>query len=194
MFQHFPNKLFISIFLLSLFLANICTAQENDFILSSSNFKNGEILPLAQVFNDFGCNGENKAPELSWTKPPRSTKSLAITMYDPDAPTGSGWWHWLIINLPIDLKSIPADSGNSSKANELGLDTIYTRTDYGKAGYGGACPPTGNKAHRYIFTVWALNIDKRPLNADASGAMVGYYLNQHVIKKASMTAYSERKK
>jgi Raf kinase inhibitor-like YbhB/YbcL family protein len=96
--------------------------------------------------------------------------------------------------LPIDLKSIPADSGNSSKANELGLDTIYTRTDYGKADYGGACPPVGNKAHRYIFTVWALNIDKLPLNADASGAMVGYYLNQHVIKKASMTAYYERKK
>lgn len=151
--------------------------------LEITGLNNGDVMPDAQVFNSFGCTGENISPELKWSGLPNGTQSLALTVYDPDAPTGSGWWHWLVFNMRPETTGISAGvSGGNMPAG-----AIESITDYGAPGYGGACPPEGDKPHRYIFTLFALETDQLPLDAKAMPAMVGYYLNQHVIEKAQVT-------
>ena len=157
----------------------------DNFTLSSSDLQ-GQ-LTLKQVFNGFGCTGENISPELSWKDAPKGTKSFAITVYDPDAPTGSGWWHWLAFDISKDKFTLPAGFGNSESK-----DVIQSITDFGKTGFGGACPPKGDKAHRYIFTVHALDIDTIGLDKNANPALVGYYLNAHTLAKASLISYYGR--
>ncbi len=143
-------------------------------------------LSINEVFNGFGCSGKNISPQLNWSGVPKEAKSLALTVYDPDAPTGSGWWHWLVFN--IDTKTKGFDSGvDLSKSG-----VVESMTDFGKSGFGGACPPQGDKAHRYIFTIHALDIDKLDLSADANPALVGYYINAHTISKASLISYYAR--
>lgn len=168
----------------SFLLAAVMAAQ--GFTLSSPTLPEGKPLPNAQVFNSFGCTGGNLSPELVWSNAPGGTKSFAVTVYDPDAPTGSGWWHWVIFNIPASMTSLPAGAGDpaSGKAPQ---GAIQSQTDFGAPGFGGACPPPGDKPHRYIFTVHALNVDSLPLDAKASGAMVGFYLTQHTIARASFT-------
>lgn len=156
------------------------------FVLSSPDIKEGVTLSNAQVFNSFGCTGENLSPELNWSGAPAGTKSFAVTVYDPDAPTGSGWWHWTVVNLPATTTRLVKGAGN--KAKLLPRGAIQGMTDFGKPGFGGACPPPGDKPHRYIFTVHALKVEKLDLSSQASGAMVGYYLGQNTLAKASLTA------
>ncbi len=159
------------------------------FTLRSTDL-NGQ-LSQDQVLSGFGCKGKNISPQLNWLNPPESTKSFAITVYDPDAPTGSGWWHWIIFDIPPNITSLKAGTGNlESKLFPKG--SVQSITDFGKAGYGGACPPSGDKAHRYIFTVYALDVEKLGLDAMSSPAMVGFFLNQHSITKASLIAYFSR--
>ena len=188
------SKKLLLFVLLAFSLVGNSFAKETSFKLTSSDIHEGQMLTKDQVFNGFGCTGLNKAPALNWTAVPEGTKSLAITAYDPDAPTGSGWWHWVVFNLPADLKSIPTNYGSPEKVSTLGKEIVSSRTDFGKAGFGGACPPVGDKPHRYIFTVWALIVDHLPLDENSPAAMVGYYLNQNVIKKASLTALYQRAK
>ena len=109
-----------------------------------------------------------------------------MTVYDPDAPTGSGWWHWVIFNIPPDTTSLPAGAGKPESGGAP-QGSIQSMTDFGQPGYGGPCPPPKDKPHRYIFTVYALKVDQFPLQKEASGAMVGYYLNQNKLGKASFT-------
>lgn len=162
------------------------TANAGDFTLTGPTLQPNGTLPSQHVFNGFGCSGGNLSPQLSWTKEPAATKSFALTMYDPDAPTGSGWWHWLVFNIPKDVHSLPENSGNPEKSL-MPQQAIQARTDFGTPGYGGACPPVGNPNHRYQFVVWALDIDQLPLTADTSGAMLGFYLHQHSLDKAELT-------
>ncbi len=157
----------------------------NNFTLKSNDIK-GQ-LAAKQEFNGFGCSGENISPQLSWENAPKETKSFAITVYDPDAPTGSGWWHWVAFDIPKEKMSIPAGFGNSDSK-----DAIQSVTNYGKTGFGGACPPKGDKAHRYIFTVFALDTDSLQLDKNTNPAIVGYYLNSHAIEKASLISYYGR--
>lgn len=161
--------------------------QAENFTLESNTLK-GQISK-AQEFNGFGCNGENISPELHWSNPPKGTKSFAITVYDPDAPTGSGWWHWLVVNIPADTKQIPA---NASAKHILPKGAVETMTDYGTAGFGGACPPKGDKAHRYVFTVHALDVESLDLKAESDSALVGFMVNSHTIQKASLLSYYQR--
>ncbi len=156
-------------------------SAQAEMSLQSTDISEGEMLSNAQVFNGFGCEGGNISPQLSWRGVPEGAKSLAITVYDPDAPTGSGWWHWVAFNIPVDTKSI--DTGAA-----MPIGTIESRTDFGSTGFGGACPPEGNEPHNYIFTIYALDVEKLDLDENASGAMVGYFLNAHLIEKASITA------
>jgi len=155
--------------------------------VTSETIQAGKTMQMAQVFNGFGCTGQNISPHLKWTGAPRETKSFAITMYDPDAPTGSGWWHWTVANIPANVTSIPA--GASSEALPPG--SIEGRTDFGKPGYGGPCPPPG-KPHRYTFKVYALK-DTLPVDKDASGAMVGFYANQMKLAEGSLEVKYGRK-
>lgn len=146
-------------------------------------------LTKAEEFSGFGCNGKNISPELHWTNPPKGTKSFAITVYDPDAPTGSGWWHWLVVNIPVKTTAI---SANASAEHKLPKGAIETMTDYGFGGFGGACPPKDDKAHAYIFTVYALDVDKLDVKDKTDSAIVGYNINGHTIQKATMVSYYQR--
>lgn len=153
--------------------------------LSSPDFGNGATLNKAQVFQGFGCSGGNTSPALSWSGVPAGTKSFAITTYDPDAPTGSGWWHWVAYDLPATLRNLPSGAG---KAGALPGGAKQGRNDYGGNEFGGACPPPGDKAHRYIFTVYALKVDKLEVPTDASAALIGYMLNANKLATATTTA------
>ena len=113
-------------------------------------------------------------------------------MYDPDAPSGSGWWHWMVINIPADVTELKPDAGAVGGAN-LPKGAIHARIDYGVAGWGGVCPPKGDKPHRYIFTVHALKVDKLDVPADATAALTGFMINGNSLGKASFTARYGRK-
>lgn len=162
------------------------TLAANSFTVSSTDMSSDKPLSQQQVFNDFGCTGENISPQLSWKNAPEGTKSFAITLYDPDAPTGSGWWHWTVVNLPATTTSVPTGAGDKLQP-KLPEGAVQGRNDYGYAGFGGACPPLGAKPHRYQFTVWALKTENLPLDSQSSGAMVGYMLNNAALAKAEMT-------
>ena len=163
------------------------------FQLKSSDIKAGSLIAQKFEFNGFGCSGENKSPALQWSGAPAGTKSFAVTVYDPDAPTGSGWWHWSVINLPADTGALKADAGAASGAN-LPKGASHVRIDYGVAAWGGMCPPPGDKPHRYIFTVHALKVDKLEIPTDATAALAGYMINANALGKASFTAMYGRPK
>lgn len=157
------------------------------FTVSSEDLKEGKPLTAAQVFNGFGCSGENKSPQLTWKNAPAGTKSFAVTIYDPDAPTGSGWWHWLVYDIPAETTSLTGDlKDKAPEGAKLG------RTDFGMKGFGGACPPQGDKPHHYIVTVYALKVDKLEVPDDATAAMIGYNLNGNALGKAKLTATYKR--
>ena len=163
------------------------------FKLSSPEIKPGSTMAKSFEFNGFGCSGENRSPALKWSGAPRDTKSFAVTMYDPDAPTGSGWWHWVVINIPADTTELAANAG-ALNSTTLPKGAVQNRTDYGIAAWGGACPPQGDKPHRYIFTVYALKIDKIDVPADATAALTGYMIHANALGKASFTAKYGRAK
>lgn len=144
-----------------------------------------------QVFNGFGCSGKNISPQLAWENAPEGTKSFALTVYDPDAPTGSGWWHWLIFDIPVTTNHLDKGAGGTA-SSQAPKGSIQTITSFGQAGFGGACPPLGDKPHRYIFTLYALKVAKLGLDDKAGPALVGYYLNANQIAKASIMAYYGR--
>lgn len=179
------------IFLMMTGLLMAKAAMADDFILTSPQIEGGGQIASEQVFSGFGCLGKNISPALQWKAAPADTKSFAITVYDPDAPTGSGWWHWVMFNIPANIVGMAKDAGNP-QANLAPPGSIQSRTDYGKAGYGGPCPPVGDKPHRYQFTVYALKVDKLPLDENTPAAMVGFYLHQNLIKKAVLNAQYAR--
>jgi Raf kinase inhibitor-like YbhB/YbcL family protein len=159
----------------------------DSFRLTSSQVREGGRIADEQVFNGSGCQGGNISPALHWKGAPPDTKSFAVTFYDPDAPTGSGWWHWVIFNIPANVTSLAKGAGNP-QARLAPPGSIQSRSDFGKPGYGGPCPPIGDKPHRYQFTVYALKADKLPLDGNVPPAKVDSYLHQHVIKKAVLRA------
>ncbi|CAA6808071.1 MAG: Phospholipid-binding protein [uncultured Sulfurovum sp.] len=159
----------------------------DNFTLNSNDLK-GQLTKV-QEFNSFGCSGENKSPHLQWSNVPKGTKSFAITVYDPDAPTGSGWWHWLVVNIPVTTNSIITDASNTKKLPKGAIETV---NDYGSLNFGGACPPKADKAHSYVFTVYALDVEKLEVTEKSDSALVGYMINQHLIQKATMVSYYQR--
>jgi Raf kinase inhibitor-like YbhB/YbcL family protein len=167
--------------------------QATGFELSSSDIKPNSMIEKRFEFDGFGCSGENKSPALQWRGAPAGTKSFAVTVYDPDAPTGSGWWHWSVINLPAEVNSLAADAGAVGGA-KLPAGARHVRIDYGVAGWGGTCPPQGDKPHRYIFTVYALKTSSLEIPADATAALAGYMINANAIGNASFVAKYGRAK
>ena len=159
------------------------------FDLKSAEMKPGSRLSEQQVANGFGCSGGNLSPQLTWSNPPKGTKSYAITVYDPDAPTGSGWWHWVVWNIPASTSSLPAGIGQGASLPER---ATAGRTDVGAPGYFGACPPKGDKPHRYQFKVHALKVEKLELPEDPMPALVGFMLNANSLGTASLTAKYSR--
>lgn len=172
-----------------LFSAFLVGQAQDTFTLSSDDW-GGQATKVAE-FNGFGCTGDNESPQLSWTNAPEDTKSFAITMHDPDAPTGSGWWHWLVFDIPADVNELVTGAGNVSQSLAP-AGAIQSTTDYGAPGYGGPCPPPGHGPHQYLITIYALKVDKLGLDANANPAVVGYYLWSNTLAKASIVAYYER--
>jgi Raf kinase inhibitor-like YbhB/YbcL family protein len=162
--------------------------------LISNNFKDGDYLGQEHVLSadyGFGCSGGNKSPHLRWEEAPAGTKSFALTCFDPDAPTGSGFWHWVVVNIPPSVTELPLDAGNTA-AGKLAAGALQVRTDFGKPGYGGPCPPQNDHPHRYLFTVHAVSMDKLPVTADTSAAVVGFYLNFNTLAKAALMGLYKR--
>lgn len=182
--------LFITLAFASLALAPSAPALAQGFSLASPTLAPGAAMPQRHVLNGFGCTGGNVSPELSWTEPPAGTRSLALTVYDPDAPTGSGWWHWVVYDIPATARGLAEGAG--SGGGSLPAGAVQGRTDFGAPGYGGACPPPGHGPHRYIFTLHALDVEHLELPGDASAAMVGFNLGAHTLGKASLTVVYER--
>src|SRR5581483_8971294 len=153
---------------------------QGGFKLTSKEVPANSTIANAQVFNGFGCSGQNISPSLSWRGAPAGTKSYALTMYDPDAPTGSGWWHWVVYNIPASAKGIPAGAGDPRKPG-MPAGAVQGNTDFGVPGYGGPCPPPGDKPHRYVFTLYALKVDKLDIPAGATAAMVGFNIHANTL-------------
>jgi len=176
------GKTLIASLVLTGSMVSIANAQ--DFRLSSTSVSEGAQLSKSQVFEGFGCTGGNTSPQLSWSTAPKGTKSFAITAYDPDAPTNSGWWHWNAVNIPASVHSI--ELGASGKGT-MPKGTVETANDYGTLGFGGACPPAG-QVHRYVFTVYALSTEKMDIPKNASNALVSYMTHANTIESAKITA------
>ena len=162
--------------------------------ISSSSFKDGDYLPMDHVLSadfGFGCAGGNKSPHLKWEGAPAGTKSFAVTCFDPDAPTGSGFWHWVVVNIPADVTELALDAGNAA-SGKLPAGALQVRTDFGKPGYGGPCPPPNDHPHRYLFTVNAVGADTLPVTADTSAAVVGFNLHFQSLAKATLMGLFKR--
>jgi Raf kinase inhibitor-like YbhB/YbcL family protein len=160
--------------------------------LRSASFTDGDYLASEHLLSEefgFGGTGGNISPALAWSGAPDGTRSYALTCFDPDAPTGSGFWHWLVVNLPAEVADLPAGAGND---DELPGAAIHVRTDFGTAGYGGPCPPEGDHPHRYLFTIHALDVASLPVEADTPAAVVGFQLHLHTTEKASLMALCRR--
>jgi Raf kinase inhibitor-like YbhB/YbcL family protein len=187
-----PSPIRSKLAVAALALWAIADAQAAGFTLASPTIKPGSMLTEAQVFNGFGCSGKNVSPALKWSGAPAGTKSFALTVYDPDAPTGSGWWHWVVYNIPAGTTELTEGAGTTD-GKGLPAGSVQGRTDFGAPGFGGACPPKGDKPHRYIFTVHALKTEKIEAPADASAALIGFMINANRLGQASFTAKYGRK-
>lgn len=146
-------------------------------------------LAAAQFANAFGCTGGNVSPLVRWSGAPAGTQSYVVTMYDPDAPTGSGWWHWTVANIPAEVRELPAGVGSAKGPLPVGATAV--RGDAGSAGYFGACPPVG-EVHRYEIAVHALKVAHLDFPADASPALVGYLTHVNRLAKAMTTLQGAR--
>ena len=174
-------------------LARAPQVEAAAFTLTSSAFKNNALMPPKYSFNAMGCTGENVSPPLEWKNPPAGTKSFALLVHDPDAPTGSGWWHWLVYNIPADSTSLPEGAG-AADGKALPKGAIQGNTDFGKPGYGGPCPPPGSGKHHYNFRLVALKIEKIDMPPGASPAMIGFNVNANKLGEAKLTGLFEQKK
>lgn len=159
-------------------------AMADDFTLASKDIT-GPNLEMAQFANGFGCTGGNVSPELHWSGAPAGTQSFVISLYDPDAATGSGWWHWTVANIPADVTSLPTGAGSDPATDKLPQGAVMTNTDMGQPGFLGACPPPG-EPHHYRFTIKALNVPKLDITPNATGAMLGFMSNAVKIGEAHL--------
>jgi Raf kinase inhibitor-like YbhB/YbcL family protein len=159
------------------------------FHLESASFTDGLPLATPQVSGIMGAGGEDVSPQLSWSGFPDETRSFAVTVYDPDAPTASGFWHWAVANLPASVTELPAGAGEGSN---LPGDALTLVNDAGARRYIGAAPPAGHGPHRYYVAVHAVDVDKLDLGEDASPAYLGFNLFQHAIARAVIHATYEQ--
>lgn len=160
--------------------------QKPSFTLTSTDIADGKTLSKAQVSGLFGVpGGEDKSPQLAWSDFPKETKSFVVTMYDPDAPTASGFWHWAVLNIPASVTELPTDAGNPD-AKKLPAGAITLKNDGGGARFIGAAPPAGHGPHRYFVVVHALDVEKLDVGPDASCAYLGFNLFGHTLARAML--------
>jgi Raf kinase inhibitor-like YbhB/YbcL family protein len=165
-----------------------------DFRLWSDEFPTNGFMPKAHEYNDkaFGVDGENISPALQWDAPPPDTQSFALTVHDPDAPTGSGFWHWVVVNIPAEARSLSRNAGKPD-GSLLPQGALQMRNDYGTVGFGGAAPPRGDKAHRYIFRLHALRVPHLPVNAETTNAVARFMTHLNELDSTTHTGLYELK-
>lgn len=155
------------------------------FELTSTDIADGVTLDPAQVADSMGYSGQNRSPQLSWRGFPPETKSFVVTVHDPDAPTGSGFWHWLMVNIPATVSELATNAG-SGESRDAPSGTLQVRNDAGIRGYIGAAPPPGDPAHRYVHVVHALDVERLDVDETSSAAVVGFNLRFHTIARAQV--------
>ena len=180
-------------------MAAAVPSAQAEMTLVSSDIQAGKMMPKAQEFQGFGCSGGNQSPQLSWAGAPDGTEAFALLVHDPDAPTGgSGWWHWQLVNIPASTTSLAAGAGsavglegNSAEGSALPKGALQIENDYGVKAFGGACPPEGDKPHRYRFTLYALS---QPLSLpdNPSSALTGYMVNAYSLESVTLEALYQR--
>ena len=159
-------------------------AQAEDFRLTSPDVADGGTIKVGQVYKGSGCTGANVSPALRWSGAPAAAKSFAVTLFDPDAPTGSGWWHWIIYDIPANVTALPRNAGDPRR-RLAPRGSVQTRSDFGTPGYGGPCPPKGDDEHRYMFKVYALDVAKLPVKPDSMA--IPLHLHFHSLAQAILT-------
>ena len=160
------------------------TATTSTLTVTSTFFREGDTIPQRAVFSDMGCTGDNESPDLTWSGAPAATKSFAVTLYDPDAPTTVGFWHWILFNIDSGTTSLDAGAG---KMHHGPHGSTSGHTDYGTTGYGGPCPPPGDVPHHYEFNVFALDVDKLPLDHGTTGAKLMFMMRGHILGHGKLT-------
>ena len=164
--------------------------DNRNFTLKSKTLKGQGEKKL--MFDGMNCSGGNVSPQLEWEDAPEGAKSFAVTIYDPKAPTLSGWWHWVVFNIPAGTRELEEGAGDPD-TNRMPEGTVQSKTDFGTYGYIGPCPPENDPAHPYIVTIYALDVEDLSLDKDASAAMVSFNLAAHTIQQASVVFYSKFK-
>ncbi|WP_304451268.1 YbhB/YbcL family Raf kinase inhibitor-like protein [Nocardiopsis sp. YSL2] len=160
------------------------------FTVTSDDLTDGQALPTPQVSGIMGAGGQDVSPQLSWSGFPEGTRSFAVTCFDPDAPTASGFWHWAVADIPADVTSLPSGAGDGSG---LPASAVTLRNDAGGHRYVGAAPPPGHGPHRYMFAVHAVDVPSLGIDASASPAFLGFNLFQHALGRAVITGLHEQK-
>jgi Raf kinase inhibitor-like YbhB/YbcL family protein len=158
----------------------------DDFTVTSTDVRDGQPMDTRHASGVMDAGGQDVSPQLSWSGFPAATKSFAITCHDPDAPTGSGFWHWAVANLPAEVTDLPTNAG-AAGSSDLPGGTVQLRADSGHAQYVGAAPPEGHGPHRYVFTVHAVDVESLDVGPDATPAFLGFNLFFHTLGRASIT-------
>jgi Raf kinase inhibitor-like YbhB/YbcL family protein len=174
-------------FAFAVLMSGVLTASAAPALkVMSPDIKPGARIADEQVASAMGCPGKNISPEISWSGAPKETKSFAVSVYDPDAPTGSGFWHWVVFNIPPGTTSLPKNAGDP-KASLMPAGAVMSRTDVGVPGYFGPCPPKGDRPHHYHFQVFAVDVDKLDADENATPAFVGFNLHFHTLARGDLT-------
>ncbi|MGW6196547.1 YbhB/YbcL family Raf kinase inhibitor-like protein [Kribbella sp. NPDC055110] len=153
--------------------------EAGSFTVTSTDVADGKPLP-----DDHAFAGGNTSPQLSWSGFPAETKAFVVTCFDPDAPIVSGFWHWVLVNLPATVTELPTGAGAGER---LDNGAFHVRNDFGTKSFGGAAPPAGDQIHRYYFVVHAIDVEALDVDAEATPAVVGFNLAFHTLARAILT-------
>jgi Raf kinase inhibitor-like YbhB/YbcL family protein len=165
--------------------------QVPSFTVTSTDVSDGGTLAMPHVSGVMGAGGEDRSPQLSWSGFPEGTRSFAVTVYDPDAPTASGFWHWAVANIPASVTELPSGAGGKD-APQLPDGAVQLRNDGGFAGYVGAAPPAGHGPHRYFVVVHAVDTETLDVTADTTPAVLGFNLFFHTLARATLVVTYEQ--
>lgn len=167
---------------------NLKKMDKKNFTLKSNSLRGQGVKKM--MFNGMNCTGGNLSPHMRWEDAPEGTKSFAVTLYDPKAPTLSGWYHWVVFDIPAAVGELEEGAGDPNK-RLMPEGAVQSRTDFGNSGYGGPCPPVNDPAHPYFLTVYALDVENLGLHGDALPAMVSFNLEQHTLQRATLLFYAK---